>query len=435
MRYKTKAEIDELVLKNKRLAYHISKNMHTNFDEKPDVQQIGLLGLIKAAKTFDDSQNITFGTYGSRCIYNEIFMYFRGEKKRKNDVSINTPIGTDGEGNEITLMDVISDPNADFEERVAQFDILKRAILLVLNALEGRERQVILYRMADMKQHEIAKIMGISRSYVSRFEKKAHKILRALAKKQHEFEEVFSMPAVGSIFPIVFSSSKVQKFNQIFSALLQKLTSSENIPDFKVNCNKDRIIIWLPDNPSSFAFLAKIINEIDNFSMKYEATDNDTKANNSATTSEKNGAVEIDVTQIQSEEKYHGDTKKKDEPKKEDKREEPAKEEESEKKEELEKKDETEISVKDQPSKDVSANEELNLQDDNSGKVENSLNDSSIQRARILDFMLILDVFTFKELRTYFPAVEFSIINYAIHIAVKKGLINRIERGKYQVVK
>jgi transcriptional regulator with XRE-family HTH domain len=362
-------------------------------------------------------------------------MYFRGEKKRKNDVSINTPIGTDGEGNEITLMDVISDPNADFEERVAQFDILKRAILLVLNALEGRERQVILYRMADMKQHEIAKIMGISRSYVSRFEKKAHKILKTLVKKQHEYEEVFSMPAVGSIFPIVFSSSKVQKFNQIFSALLQKLTSLDTIPDFKINCNKDSIIIWLPDNPSSFAFLAKIINEIDSFSMKYEATDNDTKADNSTTTSEKSGAVEIDVTQIQSEEKYHGDTKKKDEPKKEDKREEPAKEEESEKKEELEKKDETEISVKDQPSKDVSANEELNLQDDNSGKVENSLNDSSIQRARILDFMLILDVFTFKELRTYFPAVEFSIINYAIHIAVKKGLINRIERGKYQVVK
>lgn len=146
--------------------------------DQDDLISIGTVGLIKAVSTFDPEKNSTLATYAARCIENEILMSLRAEKKQNGEVSLSDPIGVDGDGNEISLADILgSDPDQvqrDVESRIAS----EQVRCAVDAALSGRERTVIKLRYGliggrCMPQREVAALLGISRSYVSRLEKKA----------------------------------------------------------------------------------------------------------------------------------------------------------------------------------------------------------------------------------------------------------------------
>lgn len=172
----------ELIEHNLRLVSHIIKKYYANYDEQEDLISIGTIGLIKAIDSFDADKGARLATYAARCIENEILMFYRARKKDSNNISVNEPIDTDSEGNPLTLIDIIS-----VDDTICDNIDLKNKTLqlyeMIENMTDKRDREIIirrygLYNQKEMTQNEIAKAMGISRSYVSRIEKRVIEELR-----------------------------------------------------------------------------------------------------------------------------------------------------------------------------------------------------------------------------------------------------------------
>lgn len=176
-----------LVEHNLRLVAHIIKKYYQNYDGQEDLVSIGTIGLIKAINTYDLSKNIKLSSYASRCIENEILMHFRGNRKSSQNVSLNDAIDTDKDGNPLTLIDILaSDMDvADDVDTKLRLEVLDRYIDEVLT---DREKQIITCRYGIrgekiQPQRELAQALGISRSYISRIEKKALEKLRKRYEK------------------------------------------------------------------------------------------------------------------------------------------------------------------------------------------------------------------------------------------------------------
>lgn len=167
-----------LIERNLRLVAHIAKKYQNTEEELDDLISIGTIGLIKAINSFDDTKGSRIGTYAARCIDNELLMMLRGKKKVSKEVSIYEPIGVDREGNEINLLDVIESEQVDVVEKMELSEHLKMLGVLYEKLLSKREKQILAMRYGlfggqEITQREIGKQLGISRSYVSRIEKKA----------------------------------------------------------------------------------------------------------------------------------------------------------------------------------------------------------------------------------------------------------------------
>ncbi len=172
-----------LIERNMRLVAHIVRKYQSMDEETEDLLSIGTIGLIKGVVTFNPDKAVRLGTYAARCIENEILMYLRTRKKSARDVSLYEPIGTDREGNEIQLFDIIESDTDDAHEKVALSDDVRLLYSRIETVLSPRERIVLkmrygLYNGDEFTQREIAKELGISRSYVSRIEKSAIEKLR-----------------------------------------------------------------------------------------------------------------------------------------------------------------------------------------------------------------------------------------------------------------
>jgi len=166
-----------LIERNLRLVAHIIKKFENSGDDFDDLISIGTIGLIKAVNTFNATKSSRLATYASRCIENEILMYMRSKKKKRSEMSLYEPIGTDKEGNEIHFLDVLSTDAEAVSDMVSH--ILDKELLWTkLQKLPQQERDVLVLRFGlrgkgRKTQKEIAKKLGISRSYVSRIEKRA----------------------------------------------------------------------------------------------------------------------------------------------------------------------------------------------------------------------------------------------------------------------
>lgn len=173
-----------LIEKNLRLVAHIVKKYSNSGREQEELISVGIVGLVKAVNTFDADKGHKLVTYAARCIENEILMLLRSEKKQGREVSLYEPIGTDKEGNEINLLDIIESEETDIIERMEFSGNVRKMYELIDKVLTSREKEIIslrygLYRKKPVTQREIAKTLGISRSYVSRIEKRALEKLRA----------------------------------------------------------------------------------------------------------------------------------------------------------------------------------------------------------------------------------------------------------------
>lgn len=179
-----------LIEHNLRLVVYIARKFENTGIHVEDLISIGSIGLIKAVNTFDPDKKIKLATYASRCIENEILMYLRTLKKQSKDVSIHSPIGQDQEGNEISLFDVIEANNEDIIEYL-QLNMQLLKLKKHFSILDNREKTVLVYRYglnnnAELTQKEIASMLGISRSYVSRIEKRALlKVFRAYYNEEN----------------------------------------------------------------------------------------------------------------------------------------------------------------------------------------------------------------------------------------------------------
>ena len=180
---------DKLIEHNLRLVAHIIKKYYTSTNDQDDLVSIGTIGLIKAVDSFDRSKGIKLSSYAARCIENEVLMFFRNSKKTSQDVSMNDPIETDKEGNSLSLMDIMSTEDSIVDD----IDIKIKSEKLkgyISENLSQREKEIIELRYglngnSQITQREVASKMNISRSYVSRIEKKALLILKKRFEKNH----------------------------------------------------------------------------------------------------------------------------------------------------------------------------------------------------------------------------------------------------------
>lgn len=179
---------NKLIEHNLRLVAHLVKKFENTGEDQEDLISIGTIGLIKAIESYSLGKGTKLATFAARCIENEILMHLRAKKKTKKEVSLQDPIGTDRDGNDITLIDILSDEEVDLAAQM-QLEAEKEQMKQFLHTLDEREREVILARFGlignqeERTQRDIAKDLGISRSYVSRIEK------RALLKLYHQFNK------------------------------------------------------------------------------------------------------------------------------------------------------------------------------------------------------------------------------------------------------
>lgn len=437
---------EELVLKNRALVYYLVKKLGVSPSDYDDIVSIGTIGLIKAARTFNESKGTKFATYASRCIENEIFMHYRKERTHANDISLDAPIknmeGEDGS----TLGDIIPDSMEDFTEKIAASETFTKFISIILNLLEPREKVIMLYKIAGIQQRVIAEALNISQSYISRLEKRIGNKVKLYFTDTQQFKEVFSMAIVDNSYRISFSSKDIKQFNKIFATLLQKLTSAETLPDFKVSCNKERIIIQIPAHPESFSFIAQIIQEINDFSLTYvsnkditfvsnkdisttalpkEVSDKTVESTNTVEETESNVTeVESDISTIVTEIDETVATIER------------AIEEEAKIVPIVE--DTTNTDVDKRAKETViadnnSINKNLNEVDSSLATDTNSTVKKGSKIKQVRDYMLSMSSFTAKELKQHFPDLSIGTINDALNSAKAKGLITLVKRGEYRV--
>lgn len=402
----TSKEQKELVLKNLKFVHYLVNKLDQHSYNYEDLVSVGTIGLIKAASTFDESKNIKFSTYAARCINNEIFMYFRKENSHMNDISLNDTIHVDKDGNELTICDILASPEKDFTEQIEDIYNFMRLISITLNLLTGRERLMMLCKIAGYTQKYTAKILNITQSYVSRLEKKLIKKVKSYLENTEQFKEVFSMAIVGNLYQITFSSKDIEHFNQIFATFLKNLTSTEELPDFEVINDDQRILIQIPAHPESFSFIAQIIQEIDNYSLKFVSDKTKLSPNDmclpnvKTTTAAKNDSItEKSIT------------------------------------------DKTAVPIIDT----TPVKEEKEIVENSTIKSNVSTSVTEIHKSpestinsnvnQILDYILSKDSFTTKELKQHFPSLPPGPITCALRLAKSQGLISFAEYGKYKVNK
>lgn len=191
---KDKHARDTLIERNLRLVAHIAKKYENSNTDNDDLISIGTIGLIKGIDSYSKKHNTKITTYCARCIENEILMYFRANKKNNLNISLDEPIGYDKEGNDITILDVLKTPKPDYVEEMHKKDNIE-LLKKYLKLLTPREKEIIVKRYGldnedEQTQKQIAKSLNISRSYVSRIEKRAvTKILREFIKKEEPKKE------------------------------------------------------------------------------------------------------------------------------------------------------------------------------------------------------------------------------------------------------
>ncbi len=178
---------DILIIHNQRLVAHIVRKYYSGSKNTDDLVSIGTIGLIKAIDSFNHNSNVKFATYASRCIQNEILMYFRARKKQNLEVSINETIDIDKDGNPLTYLDIIKTEDTIAED-LDRKEKCQKALYYIDNILSERERKIVKLRYGigygkEITQREVSELLGISRSYVSRIEKSALDKISAYLKR------------------------------------------------------------------------------------------------------------------------------------------------------------------------------------------------------------------------------------------------------------
>lgn len=180
---------NKLIEHNLRLVAHIVKKYYTTYPDQDDLISVGTIGLIKAIDSFNVENGARFATYAGKCLQNEILMYFRAQKKHSGVTSINDPVDVDKDGNPLTYLEIIAAPDdiVDSIDRKIKLEKIMKAIKTVLT---DRERKIMMLRYGLNKsgkhyaQRDVAELLGISRSYVSRIEKSAIEKIKDYTKRQ-----------------------------------------------------------------------------------------------------------------------------------------------------------------------------------------------------------------------------------------------------------
>lgn len=264
---------EERIIANKNLVYHLLKNYSIRPDDYDDIVQIGMIGLMKAVDTFDESRNFKFTTYAGRVIHNEIRMYFRKSKKYTKDISMNTVVGEGKNAEELILEDTIQDNTLAVSEKIEQQEYIEYVIDIILSQFSRRDTIIFLYQMSGMKQREIAERLQLSRTYISRIISRVQNYLKQYVESAEKCERrVFFVKHSTTGFRVMFFIKDLPAFMHGYQeALSLNMSVQDGAKDqFKVAFEKNKVIISFPLEMEYFSLLADIFLRVEEFEEKFQ---------------------------------------------------------------------------------------------------------------------------------------------------------------------
>ena len=260
----------EWVLQNTGLVYYIV-NRYNNYSwQREDLEQIGMLGLCKAAATFDESKGVKFGTYAARCIDNEIKMFLRANRNNFNLPHLEDVLKTDSNGSELTIADIVEDKNVSSFTEDASREKLEKILSIILNRLSHRECCIMLWTAAGALQKEIGNRLKISQSYASRVITKCLRKIRCYENKNEPYQEKFEVKVQEEEILITFSTKGIANLQEFHSRFL---ASAENIRDkliFNITYQKEKAIFEIILDEMAFEYIAVLMVELNKSQGKCE---------------------------------------------------------------------------------------------------------------------------------------------------------------------
>lgn len=252
----------KIVLDHQWLIHHILLKCRIRKDSSDyeELVSIGLYSLIKSVATYKPEKNVKISTYAAKIIKNDIAMYFRN---KQDTISINEVIYTNEKGEEITLEDRIEAPDSYFPEKVEGKEMAIVVAEVILNGLSSSQKIIMLYRMADINQYEIAEVLGCNQSHISRLEKKALANIMRKVSKYTSLKKKIAVNITEGMFEITFGEEYVREYNRKIDKALQKLKNDKTLSPFKVKANDKQVIVRMSKESENFIFLAKLFYEID----------------------------------------------------------------------------------------------------------------------------------------------------------------------------
>lgn len=234
-----------IVLENMRLVHFVVRKIcvYEKALEYDDFVSIGTIGLIDAVKTFDPLKGYTFSSYATKCIRNKIILSFKKSKKSENNTSIDEQILSSDEGDIVTLGDTLKAPDSDFDKKILDKEVFTKVISIVLNYLNGNNRIIMLYRMANISGSKIGKMLKCTRNNISAIELRVIAKIREVFNKNIHYEEVFFMEVKGDVYEISVLIKDSDNLNNKFITFLQDLAVNEDSQDYKIYYNKKRVVI------------------------------------------------------------------------------------------------------------------------------------------------------------------------------------------------
>lgn len=262
--------LQQMILDNRNLVHHLIKtlNISRNFIEYEDLVSIGTIGLIKAANSFDLSKNVIFSNYACTCIKNEIFIYYNKNKKHVNDISLEAFTTFTENNHTINLQDRLEHPDSDFVEKILKTETFTELINIILNCLSQTEKIIMLYRLGNISQSDISKILKFSQSYISKVEKKAILKIKETINHQFNYTEIFSMSTLEDYYQNTILPKDINNFKKVFSLILKKLKSVTNI-NFNIKYTKKQIIFQISRQLEAFPFWAQILLEFEKYNIVF----------------------------------------------------------------------------------------------------------------------------------------------------------------------
>ncbi len=242
---------------------HTDFDVHEDSSEYDDMVSIGNFGLIKATQKFNKELNIEFATFAIKCIKNEINMnYYRKRKRKKELINMGKHMeDTIADGNNQTLQDIIEDPKANFVEKIFKQQETIESLEIVLNCLTPRDTIILCNTIAKKVQKEIAEIIGVTQSHVSRRVKKIHSEVQKIVNTTIETKKLFRVTKGEDLYQITFPLGRIGDVEEILSKILSEV-QSENLSDLLITHDSNEVTIKMPVNTEgllmSFAIIAQI---------------------------------------------------------------------------------------------------------------------------------------------------------------------------------
>lgn len=411
---------NERVLQNMKLVYYLVNTNYRNHYQQEDLEQIGMIGLIKASATFKEDKEIQFSTYAARCILNEIKMFLRKDKKFLSYAHFEDVLHEDFDGAEFTLGDIIEAPNSfDYIENSAMLEELQKGISIILNELPARASCIMLWTIAGVLQRELADLFEISQSYISRIIKKCERRIKSLLKNYKPTKEVFKVEIKNDKMVITFSTSDVANFREAVSRFLLNIGETKVKEEFEISYENGKAILqtWLDE--TSLKIVAMLIAELNNFQISY-SNFSERAIEVSSSTAENKPAVKMSmestrdanvVSQVA--------TSVPNKPK--------------------EKTAEPVIATirkeKETGSAEVKEKESKTVVKQKKSAVEETTNSPKVTELAIQNYAIQMQKFSLAQIREKFPNSSILELSIAINGLLRKNVIRIYEKGNYEVIK